>query len=63
MEVLNQLRSDTFDNVNSLFFKIGEGLISFMYALLVLIIGWVISKVVILFAKSTNGIQYRQNRH
>jgi hypothetical protein len=47
MEVLNQLRSDTFDNVNSLFFKIGEGLISFMYALLVLIIGWVISKVVI----------------
>jgi hypothetical protein len=63
MEVLNQLRSDTFDNVNSLFFK-REGLISFMYALLVLIIGWVISKVVILFfAKSTNGIQYRQNRH
>jgi hypothetical protein len=50
MEVLNQLRSDTFDNVNSLFFKIGEE-ISFMYALLVLIIGWVISKVVILFCE------------
>jgi hypothetical protein len=42
MEVLNQLRSDT-DNVN-LFLKIGEGLISFMYALLVLIIGWVFQK-------------------
>ena len=47
MEVLNQLRSDTFDTVNTLFFKVGEGLISFMYALLVLIVGWVISKAVI----------------
>ena len=47
MEVLDQLRSDTLDTVNTLFFKIGEGLISFIYALLVLIVGWAISKAVI----------------
>ncbi|NRT13815.1 hypothetical protein HNP99_000140 [Flavobacterium sp. 28A] len=47
MEVLDQLRSDTLNTVNTLFFKIGEGLISFIYALLVLVIGWVISKAVI----------------
>lgn len=47
MEVLDQLKSDTLNTVNTLFFKIGEGLISFIYALLVLIIGWAISKGVI----------------
>ena len=47
MEVLDQLQSDTLKTVNTLFFKIGEGLISFIYALLVLLIGWVISKAVI----------------
>jgi hypothetical protein len=47
MEVLDQLRSDTLNTVNTLFFKIGEGLISFIYALLVLIIGWAVSKGII----------------
>ena len=47
MEVLDQLRSDTLNTVNTLFFKIGEGLISFIYALLALVIGWVISKAAI----------------
>ncbi|MCW2119105.1 mechanosensitive ion channel family protein [Flavobacterium sp. 7A] len=44
MEVLDQLQSDTLNTINTLFFKIGEGLISFIYAILVLVIGWAISK-------------------
>lgn len=56
MEVLDQLRSDTLNTVNTLFFKIGEGLISFIYALLVLIIGWVISKAVIFILRKALAV-------
>ncbi|NJM80939.1 MAG: mechanosensitive ion channel [Flavobacterium sp.] len=47
MELLNQLKSDTFETLNVLFYKIGEGIISFLYALIVLIIGWFVTKLVI----------------
>lgn len=53
MEILNQLKSDTFDTLNSLFYKIGDGLISFIYAALILIIGWLITKLIVfLLAKA-----------
>jgi hypothetical protein len=47
MELINQLKSDTFETINLLFYKIGNGLISFLYATLVLIIGWFITKFII----------------
>lgn len=47
MELINQLKSDTFETINLLFYKIGNGLISFLYAALVLIIGWFITKFII----------------
>lgn len=53
MEILNQLKTDTFDTLNSLFYKIGDGLISFIYAALILIIGWLITKLIVfLLAKA-----------
>lgn len=47
MEIFNQLKSDTFNSLNSLFYKIGEGFISFVYAILILIIGWLITKFIL----------------
>lgn len=47
MEIFNQFKSDTLETINSLFYKIGEGIISFLYAILVLIIGWLITKLVV----------------
>ncbi|WP_366186841.1 hypothetical protein [Flavobacterium ovatum] len=56
MEVIDQLRSDTLNTVNTLFFKIGEGIISFIYALLVLVIGWAISKGVIFILRKALAV-------
>lgn len=47
MEIINQLKSDTFQTINLLFYKIGDGLISFFFALLLLIIGWFITKFIL----------------
>lgn len=47
MELINTLKSDTFETLNMLFYKVGDGLISFLYALIILIIGWGITKVII----------------
>lgn len=44
MELLDQLKTDTFDTINSLFFKIGSGIIDLLYAIIILIIGWLITK-------------------
>ena len=47
MEIFNQFKSDTLETINSLFYKIGEGIISFLYAILVLVIGWLITKLIV----------------
>lgn len=47
MEIINQLKSDTFQTINLLFYKIGDGLISFFFAMLLLIIGWFITKFIL----------------
>ncbi|WP_339888315.1 mechanosensitive ion channel domain-containing protein [uncultured Flavobacterium sp.] len=47
MEIFNQLKTDTFNSLNSLFYKIGEGFISFVYAVLILIVGWLITKFIL----------------
>lgn len=56
MEVLDQIQSDTLNTVNNLFFKIGEGLISFVYALLVLLIGWAISKGIVFILRKALAV-------
>lgn len=53
MEIINQLKSDTFQTINLLFYKIGDGLISFLFALLLLIIGFFITKFILfVFSKA-----------
>lgn len=47
MEIFNQFKTDTLETINSLFYKIGEGIISFLYAILVLVIGWLITKLIV----------------
>lgn len=47
MEIFNQLKSDTLNTINSLFYKIGDGLISFFYAVVVLLVGYLITKLVV----------------
>ena len=47
MDILDQLKTDTFQTLNDLFYKIGEGIISFLYAIIILIIGWLITKLIL----------------
>ncbi|WP_418262105.1 mechanosensitive ion channel family protein [Flavobacterium faecale] len=46
MIIVAQIQKDAFVTLNSLFDRMGEGLMNFLFALLVLLIGWVIATVV-----------------
>lgn len=53
MDLLNQLKADTFDTLNALFFKIGEGIMSFLYAIIILFVGWMITKLILFVLAKT----------
>lgn len=56
MELLEQLQSDTATTINSLFFKIGSGLINLLYATVILLIGWLITKFILFILKKALSI-------
>jgi hypothetical protein len=56
MEIFDQLKSDTFTTLNALFYKIGEGIMSFLYALIILFIGWLITKFVLFILEKALNI-------
>lgn len=53
MDLLNRLKADTFDTLNALFFKIGEGIMSFLYAIIILFVGWMITKLILFVLAKT----------
>ena len=56
MELLDQFKSDTFDTINSLFFKVGSGVINLLYAIIIMIIGWLITKFILYILKKALDI-------
>ena len=53
MEILNQFKSDTFDTLGVLFFKIGIGAINLLYAIIILVLGWFITKAILFLLEKT----------